>query len=90
MFEELLTNPMSMILVMSGVTTGLVEVIKKSDFIAKKYLPLTGLVAGVFISWCVSSFVFDATTIVLGLVFGLASNGCFDNFEKLIELISKK
>ena len=90
MFEELLNNPMSMILVMSGATTGLVEIIKKAELIDKKYLPLTSLVAGIFISWCVSSFVFDATTLVLGIVFGLASNGCFDHIEKLIELISKK
>ena len=90
MFEELLNNPMSMILVMSGATTGLVEIIKKAELIDKKYLPLTSLVVGIFLSWCVSSFMFDATTLVLGIVFGLASNGCFDHIEKLIELISKK
>jgi len=90
MFEGLLMNPMSTIIIMSGVTTGLVEVIKKTNWIKKKYLPLTSLVAGMFISWCVSSFVLDSSTIVLGLVFGLAGSGMFDHFEELIELISKK
>lgn len=90
MFEEILKDPMFFILVMSGATTGIVEIVKKTNWIKKKYLPLTGLIAGIFISWCISSFVFDATTIILGLVFGLASSGCFDNFEKLIEIISKK
>ncbi|MCK5017763.1 MAG: hypothetical protein KAS32_11930 [Candidatus Peribacteraceae bacterium] len=90
MFEELLSNPMSVILVMSGATTGLVEIVKKAELIDKKYLPLTALIAGIFISWCVSSFVFDSSVIILGIVFGLTSSGFFDNFEKLIDLISKK
>ena len=89
MFEELLRDPATALLLLSGATTGIVEVIKKANFIGKKYLPLTSIFVGIFLSWCVAEFVFSASVLLLGIVFGLAGSGFFENIKKLIETLSK-
>lgn len=90
MFEEMLQNPTSVILVLSGATTGLVEVMKATKLVNKKYLPLISLLAGIFISWCIADFAFSSTVLVLGVVFGLSASGFFSNVKSFVEFATTR
>lgn len=67
--------------VLTALTSGIIQAIKRANFITEAYLPLLALVVGFALSGVASFFSFSNLTVIEGIAVGLASCGLFDNLK---------
>lgn len=83
-----LTNLFYVAAAIVAIVISVVEVLKKTFNISKRFLPATSVVAGIFVAiiiWPLSSYSFYYM-LVVGLIAGLAASGAFD----LVKATTKK
>ncbi|MGI6303363.1 MAG: holin [Verrucomicrobiota bacterium] len=86
MIEELMNNAVLMALVLAPITTGMIEVVKKTANIQERYLPLVRLLSGVAIAVLIALGTGQDIVqyILVGVVGGLSSAGLYDQ-KKITE-----
>lgn len=80
MIEELMNNAVLMALVLAPITTGMIEVVKRTANIQERYLPLVSLLSGVAIAVLIAIGTGQDIVqyILVGVVGGLSSAGLYD------------
>ena len=66
---------------LAAITMGLVEAIKIAKIYDNRWLPLTSVVIGFFLTGVSAFFNFTNLTILQGIAVGLAAAGLFDNLK---------
>ena len=80
MIEELMNNAVLMALVLAPITTGMIEVVKRTANIQERYLPLVSLLSGVAIAVLIALGTGQDIVqyILVGVIGGLSSSGLYD------------
>ena len=80
MIEELMNNAVLLALVLAPITTGMIEVVKRTANIQERYLPLVSLLSGIAIAVLIAlgtgQDIVQYT--LVGVVGGLSSSGLYD------------
>ena len=86
MIEELMNNAVLLALVLAPITTGMIEVVKRTANIQERYLPLVSLLSGVAIAVLIALGTGQDIVqyIIVGVVGGLSSAGLYDQ-KKITE-----
>ncbi len=86
MIEELMNNAVLMALVLAPITTGMIEVVKRTANIQERYLPLVSLLSGIAIAVLIALGTGQDIVqyILVGVVGGLSSAGLYDQ-KKITE-----
>ena len=86
MIEELMNNAVLMALVLAPITTGMIEVVKKTANIQERYLPLVSLLSGIAIAVLIALGTGQDIVqyILVGVIGGLSSAGLYDQ-KKITE-----
>ena len=86
MIEELMNNAVLMALVLAPITTGMIEVVKRTANIQERYLPLVSLLSGIAIAVLIALGTGQDIVqyIIVGVVGGLSSAGLYDQ-KKITE-----
>lgn len=86
MIEELINNAVLMALVLAPITTGMIEVVKRTANIQERYLPLVSLLSGVAIAVLIALGTGQDIVqyILVGVIGGLSSSGLYDQ-KKITE-----
>ena len=86
MIEELMNNAVLMALVLAPITTGMIEVVKRTANIQERYLPLVSLLSGVAIAVLIALGTGQDIVqyILVGVIGGLSSSGLYDQ-KKIAE-----
>ena len=86
MIEELMNNATLMALVLAPITTGMIEVVKRTANIQERYLPLVSLLSGVAIAVLIALGTGQDIVqyILVGVIGGLSSAGLYDQ-KKITE-----
>ena len=80
MIEELMNNAVLMALVLAPITTGMIEVVKRTANIQERYLPLVSLLSGVAIAVLIALGTGQDIVqyILVGVIGGLSASGLYD------------
>ena len=80
MIEELMNNAVLLALVLAPITTGMIEVVKRTANIQERYLPLVSLLSGIAIAVLIALGTGQDIVqyILVGVVGGLSSAGLYD------------
>ena len=80
MIEELMNNAVLLALVLAPITTGMIEVVKRTANIQERYLPLVSLLSGIAIAVLIALGTGQDIVqyIIVGVVGGLSSAGLYD------------
>ena len=86
MIEELMNNAVLLALVLAPITTGMIEVVKRTANIQERYLPLVSLLSGIAIAVLIALGTGQDIVqyILVGVVGGLSSAGLYDQ-KKITE-----
>lgn len=86
MIEELMNNAVLLALVLAPITTGMIEVVKRTANIQERYLPLVSLLSGIAIAVLIALGTGQDIVqyIIVGVVGGLSSAGLYDQ-KKITE-----
>ena len=86
MIEELMNNAVLMALVLAPITTGMIEVVKRTANIPERYLPLVSLLSGIAIAVLIALGTGQDIVqyILVGVIGGLSSSGLYDQ-KKITE-----
>ena len=86
MIEELMNNAVLMALVLAPITTGMIEVVKRTANIQERYLPLVSLLSGIAIAVLIALGTGQDIVqyILVGVIGGLSSAGLYDQ-KKITE-----
>ena len=86
MIEELMNNAVLLALVLAPITTGMIEVVKRTANIQERYLPLVSLLSGIAIAVLIALGTEQDIVqyIIVGVVGGLSSAGLYDQ-KKITE-----
>ncbi len=86
MIEELMNNAVLLALVLAPITTGMIEVVKRTANIQERYLPLVSLLSGITIAVLIALGTGQDIVqyINVGVVGGLCSAGLYDQ-KKITE-----
>ena len=86
MIEELMNNAVLMALALAPITTGMIEVVKRTANIQERYLPLVSLLSGVAIAVLIALGTGQDIVqyILVGVIGGLSSSGLYDQ-KKITE-----
>ena len=86
MIEELMNNAVLMALVLAPITTGMIEVVKRTANIQERYLPLVSLLSGIAIAVLIALGTGQDIVqyILVGVIGGLSSSGLYDQ-KKITE-----
>ena len=86
MIEELMNNAVLLALVLAPITTGMIEVVKRTANIQERYLPLVSLLSGIAIAVLIALGTGQDVVqyILVGVVGGLSSAGLYDQ-KKITE-----
>ena len=86
MIEELMNNAVLMALVLAPITTGMIEVVKRTANIQERYLPLVSLLSGIAIAVLIALGTGQDIVqyIIVGVIGGLSSSGLYDQ-KKITE-----
>ena len=86
MIEELMNNAVLMALVLAPITTGMIEVVKRTVNIQERYLPLVSLLSGVASAVLIALGTGQDIVqyILVGVIGGLSSSGLYDQ-KKITE-----
>lgn len=66
------------------VTAILVEVIKRTDFFGKKWLPLVSTIVGIFVTFVAFQYSFTFEVLFVGIISGAIASGIYDVVKKSI------
>jgi len=80
--EVIIENSLLAFTVLSAITFGLVQVIKKANIFQERFLPLLAVVIGLIVTVIANFVDFTALHILTGIAVGLSSSGFFN--QKLI------
>ena len=86
MIEELMNNAVLLALALAPITTGMIEVVKRTANIQERYLPLVSLLSGIAIAVLIALGTGQDIVqyIIVGVVGGLSSAGLYDQ-KKITE-----
>ena len=86
MIEELMNNAVLLALVLAPITTGMIEVVKRTANIQERYLPLVSLLSGIAIAVLIALGTGQDIVqyILVGVIGGLSSAGLYDE-KKITE-----
>ena len=86
MIEELMNNAVLLALVLAPITTGMIEVVKRTANIQERYLPLVSLLSGIAIAVLIALGTGQDIVqyILVGVIGGLSSSGLYDQ-KKITE-----
>lgn len=86
MIEELMNNAVLVALMLAPITTGMIEVVKRTANIQERYLPLVSLLSGIAIAVLIALGTGQDIVqyIIVGVVGGLSSAGLYDQ-KKITE-----
>ena len=86
MIEELMNNAVLLALVLAPITTGMIEVVKRTANIQERYLPLVSLLSGIAIAVLIALGTGQDIVqyILVGVIGGLSSAGLYDQ-KKITE-----
>ena len=80
MIEELINNAVLVAVILAPITTGIIEVVKQTLNINKRYLPILSLLVGIFIAVAIALGTGQDVTqfVLVGIVGGLSASGLYD------------
>ena len=80
MIEELMNNAVLMALALAPITTGMIEVVKRTANIQERYLPLVSLLSGIAIAVLIALGTGQDIVqyILVGVIGGLSASGLYD------------
>ena len=80
MIEELMNNAVLMALALAPITTGMIEVVKRTANIQERYLPLVSLLSGIAIAVVIALGTGQDIVqyILVGVIGGLSASGLYD------------
>ena len=80
MIEELINNAVLVAVILAPITTGIIEVVKQTLNINKRYLPILSLLVGIFIAAAIALGTGQDVTqfVLVGIVGGLSASGLYD------------
>ena len=86
MIEELMNNAVLVALMLAPITTGMIEVVKRTANIHERYLPLVSLLSGIAIAVLIALGTGQDIVqyILVGVIGGLSSAGLYDQ-KKITE-----
>ena len=86
MIEELMNNAVLMALVLAPITTGMIEVVKRTANIQERYLPLVSFLSFIAIAVLIALGTGQDIVqyILVGVIGGLSSSGLYDQ-KKITE-----
>ena len=71
-------NTITSFVVLAALTTGLVEVVKRTTGLKNRYLPLTALILGIGLTLIGNIANLTSLAVLTGIAVGLSSSGFFD------------
>ena len=80
MIEELINNAVLVAAILAPITTGIIEVVKKTLNINNRYLPILSLLVGIFVAIAIALGTGQDLVqyVLVGIVGGLSSSGLYD------------
>ena len=85
MIEELMNNAVLLALVLAPITTGMIEVVKQTLNINKRYLPILSLLVGIVVAVTIALGTGQDVVqfVLVGIVGGLGASGLYDQKDIL-------